>query len=315
MKKEYIFLSAIIAALCAYLFLHGSGERHYTLPEIETVKASDINRFEIGERGDTVTIIKQDGNWRVSDKHYLADEEKVKKMAEAIENLQVTALVSESENFKRYGLDQKNRLRVLAASDSGKTVQVMVGNVAPTRNHTFVKLKGDDRIYHASGNLAKLFDRTVSEIRDKQVVNIDPSGITGLKISKQDHEMHLERTEQENGQSRAWESPDTSKIDPKRVETLLSTLSDLTCSRYLDPQQGPSKSEEDILTFIELSEDQSDQPVRIELFEKNKEGLYPARSSQNQYPFLLKGVTAESILSDTDTILGIDREQSNENDS
>lgn len=312
MKKEYIFLSAIIAALCAYLFLHSSGERHYTLPDIETVNASDIKRFEIGKKDGTVTIAKEDGNWVVSDKKFPADEKKVKKMAGAIEGLTVTALVSEREDFKRYNLDEPNRLRVLAASDSGKTFRVMVGKVAPTRNHTFVKLKGDDRIYHASGNLEKLFDRTVPEIRDKQVVAIDPSGITGLKIRKQGREMHLERTEQENGQTGAWESADASDINEKAVESLLSTLSDLTCSRYLDPEQGPSKAGEDLLAAIELKGNQS---VRIELFEKNKEKLYPAQSSQNQYPFLLKDFKAENILSDTDTILGIDREQSNENAS
>ncbi|MCF8044870.1 MAG: DUF4340 domain-containing protein [Desulfarculaceae bacterium] len=312
MKKEYIFLSVIIVALCAYLFLHSSGESNYTLPEIETVKASDIKRFEISRTGGTVTIVRQDGNWVVSDKKYPADKEKIKKMGEAVEGLELTALVSENEDFQRYDLDRQNRVQVLAASDSGKETRIMIGKVAPTRNHTFVKLEGDDRIYHASGNLEKLFDRTVSEIRDKQVVTIDPSNITGLKIRKQGREMHLERTEQENGQTGAWKSADASDIDENAVESLLSKLSDLTCSRYLDPEQGPTKAAEDLLAAIELKGNQS---VRIELFEKNKEELYPGRSSQNQYPFLLKDFQAENILSDTDTILGIDREQSNENDS
>ena len=312
MKKEYIFLSAIIAALCAYLFLHSSGERHYNLPEIETVNASDIKRFEIGTKDGTVTIAKEDGNWVVSDKKFPADEEKIKKMAEAIEGLTVTALVSEREDFKRYNLDEENRLRVLAASGSGKTTRIAVGKVAPTRNHTFVKLEGDDRIYHAAGNLERLFDRSVSEIRDKQVMKLDPAAITGVAIKKDGHEIKLEKAESKDGKTSSWESVQKRNIDEETVESLLSTLSDLSCSSYLEPENGPDKAKENALAAIELTGEKSH---RIELFEKTGQGFYPGRSSQTQYPFLLKDFTAENILSDTDAILGIGQETSNEKDS
>jgi len=312
MKKEYIFLSAIIVALCAYLFLHKSGERHYTLPEIETIKASDIKRLEIGRKDGTVTIVKKDGKWVVSDKNYPADEEKVKKMAEAVENLRVTALVSETEDFKRYDLDEQNRLRVLAASESEKSGRVMVGKVAPTRNHTFVKLEGDDRIYHAAGNLKQLFDCSVSEIRDKQVMKLEKSGITGLTITSNRHKIDLKQTETENGTTTAWESADGTDVDENAVKSLLSSLSDLSCSSYLDREDGPDYAKDPALVTIELDGEPSG---RIEIFEKTDQGLYPARSSQNQYAFLLKDFKAENILSDTDAILGIDREQSNGKDS
>jgi hypothetical protein len=312
MKKEYIFLSVIIVALCAYLFLHKSDERHYTLPEIETVKASAIKRFEIGKPDGTVTIVKQNGNWVVSDKTYPADQTKVKKMTEAIEGLKVTALVSESGDYQRYDLTEQSRLNLLAASDSGKTTRVMIGKVAPTRNHTFVKLKGDDRIYHAAGNLERLFDRSVSEVRDKQVMEIDPSGITRLKIRKEGHQIKLERTAKKNGQTGSWKSADTSDIDNESVESLLSTLSDLSCSSYLDRKNGPGKAKEPALVSIEL---EGAQPDRITLLQQTEQGLYPGKSSQNQYPFLLKDFKAENILSDTNAILGIDRNKTNDSDS
>ena len=312
MKKEYIFLSAIIVALCAYLFLHKSGERHYTMPEIETVKASDIKRFEIDKKESTITIVKKDGEWMVSDKNYPADGEKVKKMAEAVEGLQLTALVSERENFKRYGLDKQNRIRVLAAAESEKSTLVMVGKVAPTRNHTFVKLEGDDRIYHAAGNLERLFDRSVSEIRDKQVMKLDKSVISGLKIRSRGNTIDLKRSETENGAAGAWKSSETADVDEKAVNSLLSRLSDLSCSSFPERKKGSDYTKDPALVTIELDGAQSG---RIELFEKTGQGFYPGKSSQNQYPFLLKDFTAENILSDTDAILGIDRERSNGKDS
>ncbi|MFO7752876.1 MAG: DUF4340 domain-containing protein [Desulfobacteraceae bacterium] len=309
MKKEYILLFALIVGLSAYLVVQSSGERHYTLPEPDTVKATDIKKFEIVKNGDRTDVMKKDGAWSVTDRHFPADKAKVEEMANAIEKLKVTALVSEKKDFRRYGLNEDNRIKVTAKGDPGRTTRVFIGKVAPTRNHTFVRLEDDNRVYHAAGNLERIFNRSVSEIRNKQVIEIDRDGISSMEIKKNGRKKRLEKSEGRDGAPPSWQSETGSKIDEQAVQSLLANLTGLTCSKYLDMQNSENQPGKNPFLTITL---EGDQAVSLEVFGKNDQGLYPARSSQNRYPFLIEEFKAENIISDTDTIMGVKLEKSDE---
>ena len=100
-KKEYIILVLIIAALCVYLVMRSSDRALYQLPDVPQVSQKEITRLQITKGNTAIVINKQDSNWYIAPAGYTADTNKVKAMLDNVEKLTLTALVSESKDYNR----------------------------------------------------------------------------------------------------------------------------------------------------------------------------------------------------------------------
>jgi hypothetical protein len=95
------------------------------------------------------------------------------RMLDAISGLRLTAMASASENYAIYDLQEGERVQVTAFKREDLLLSIDIGKAAPSHRHTFVKLAGDSRVYHAEKNLRSSFDKEASALRDKQVMKID----------------------------------------------------------------------------------------------------------------------------------------------
>ena len=111
LKKEYLILAVVIVALSVYLIMRSSDRTQYQLPEVAPVAAKDISRLQITRDKEKAVITKQDEKWYIAPEKWLADESKIQDMLKAIENMTLTALVSESRNYSLYDLDAKKKTR------------------------------------------------------------------------------------------------------------------------------------------------------------------------------------------------------------
>ena len=59
-KKEYLILAVVIAALAAYLYQRTADRTHYTLPKLPALAAGDITRVQMTRGAETVTLARQD---------------------------------------------------------------------------------------------------------------------------------------------------------------------------------------------------------------------------------------------------------------
>ena len=107
-KKEYIILIALILALSLYLFLYKSDRTHYELPETRDIARKDISKIELAKTDASILLEKKGDAWHIEPQGYPADADKVDKMLAVIENLTLTALVSESKSYNRYDLNVEN---------------------------------------------------------------------------------------------------------------------------------------------------------------------------------------------------------------
>ncbi|TNF53296.1 DUF4340 domain-containing protein, partial [bacterium] len=182
-KKEYIILSLIIIFLSVYLVVQEKDKTHYTLPEIESIEKKDISRIVITREESDLTLSRENSRWYILPNHYPADNGMVQSMLDSISTLSLTALASESGNYTPYELDEKNRIEVTAFREENPFRRISIGKTASSFRHTFVKLADDHRVFHAAGNLRSSFDKTVSGLRDKEVLKIDDE-ITELILRK-----------------------------------------------------------------------------------------------------------------------------------
>ncbi len=250
-KKEYIILIAVIIILSLYLFMRNKNQTHYVLPEISKISGKDITQIDI-TKSDTTLILKKTGDeWQINQEGFPADEKKMKKMVDAIENLKLTDLVSESKNYTIYDLGDDIKISVKAYTGADLASEFDVGKTASSYSHTYVKLSDDTRVFLASNNFRNEFNQTVEKLRDKTVLSFETKDIQEMHITKDDKTIVLAQTQlpievttdkaeaQKDQQPQkppetVWQSPDEKKADESKVSNLLSTLSKLNCDKYIE---------------------------------------------------------------------------------
>lgn len=316
LKKEYTILLAVIAALALYLVLRKSDRTHYRVPNVPPVAEAQISKIELSKLDTSIVLNKRDNSWYIAPQGYPADSRKVGDMLAIIGNLTLTALVSESSAYSRYDLTDDKKITVKAWAGEVLRREFEIGKVAPSYRHTFVKLAGDDRVYHARDNFRGKFDQAAENLRDRTVLSFERAEIREIQITKGAQSLLLNRKEippevtadektDEGGppspkSQTVWETPDGKKGDLSKLNRLLGTLSNLRCEKYVENRKKGDFT--DPLCTLTL---RGAQEYTLSLFAKTAKETknYPALSSQSDFPFLLTDAQAEDIMKDPGEML------------
>ena len=317
-KKEYFILAGVLVALILYLVLHRSDRTHYKLPDMTKVSGKQISKLEVGKAGKTLVLNKKDNTWHIGPKEYPADSAKVKKMLDVIEELNLTALVSESKNYVRYDLTHDKKIAVKAWQGKTLSREFDIGKSATTYQHTFVRLATDPNVYHAIGNFRREFDQTVDELRDKTVLSVTEKDIREIILTKYKKTMILSQkqiSEQEGTKKDTqgktsekpeskiiWQDAEGKKVDKEKVKSLLSFLNPLECETYInDAKKDDFKNPTGTVAL------KGDKEYSLSVFAKKDKDAktYPAISSENEYPFLLSDSQVDTIKTKIDELLEV----------
>jgi hypothetical protein len=304
-KKELLILTAVITALVFYLFFHDRNQTRYDLPDLPGISGGDIDRIEIQRAGKTLTVEKRENRWVVGGKGYPADSDKVRDMQRMLENLTLTTLISESENYTRYELDETNRISIQAWKQKMKLRDFSIGKPAATYRHTHILLAGDPKVYHAQGDLRRVFSQEEENILDKTVLDFRAEEIQELKIQEQNRSVLLKRTETAGNEKTVktdsgaevkpaaetfWVSSHGERVDFSNVLALLRFLSGLPCEKYVDT--GMEGGVPEIVLTLKGSTDH-----RLEIYspKTGPEKSYPGKSSRTPFSFLVEERRIESL--------------------
>ncbi|MDY6952334.1 MAG: DUF4340 domain-containing protein [Thermodesulfobacteriota bacterium] len=318
-KKEYIILGAVIVALSLYLVFRNPDRTHYELPTIPEMAEAEISKIEISKAGTTMVLNKKDDKWYMAPEGYLVDTQKVEAMLDGMETLAVTALVSESESFGRYDLNDDKKITVKAWQGETLKRNFDVGKAASSFQHTFVKLSGDNRVYHGRGNFRSQFDQTVDGLRDKTVLSFDQKEMQEIQVTKgkdiiafkrgqvpvevkasKEDDAEASPSPHEGVGKMVWQTADGKEGDGARIDRLLDTLSNLRCEKYID-----EKKKEDLTDPIWTVQVQGAKEYTLSIFAKKDEDAnnYPAISSENDHPFLLPKWQADRLMKKPDDMI------------
>ncbi len=313
MKKEYIVLAVLIVALTGYVATRHSGKTHYELPVVGEINKDDISKIEVkgGESG--FSLARDDDRWRLDPEGYRADETQADDIVDEVTGLKLTALASESKNYTIYELEEGKRIDVTAYDGENVLRKFSIGKTADSHRHTFVMLDGDYRVYHAEGNMKGKFTKSVSQLRDKQVMKIDEE-VAQLTIKKGPEEITLFKAaesfpagltdstavEEEAPPEEAgprWATDDGKPAKDKGVEEVIKTVSNLRCGEYIEDKTKEDFSSPSFTLTLKGAE-----TYTLSLFEQ-VDKKYQAVSSYNDYPFLLPEWQAKRIMKDPASLL------------
>ncbi|RJQ68191.1 MAG: DUF4340 domain-containing protein [Desulfobacteraceae bacterium] len=327
LKKEYILLIGVIAALVLYLSTRSLNQDGEKLPQPSKLENAAINRLVLTDKQNApLELVKKDDRWVIEPKGYPADSAKVKNMVNSLSDLTLTALVSESGNYERYGLAAGEKIFVQAFSDGSPVRVFSIGKAAPTYQHTFVVLEGDPRVYHARGQLERTFDQSIDSLRDKTIFAIDKQSITGLTLKKGQKTLALVKKESrqpetppetEKAETPAqppaqppateWRDDGGRAADQNSVDQLLSAIDHLDCDAFLEDQAKTQLGEALWTISFKRAEEEYSLSVHPKL-DENADKM-PATASTMTQAFLLNQTRIKNIEKDLNRLLGIEEEK------
>ena len=306
-KTEYVLLAVIIIGLSLYLVTRNPDRTRYELPELSQIRKEDISKIEILKPDTSILLEKVHDEWHLGPAGYLANPDRVENMLNTIKGLSLTALVSESGNYSRYGLDDDSKIGVKAWAGGKLSREFEIGKVASSFRHTFVKLPGDKRVYHARGNFRNQFDQTVDALREKTVLSFDSTAIREIRITKGKDttalvltEIAEEKPDNQAGVERVWLTADGRRGDEGQLKELLRILSSVQCETFIDGQKKEDFADPIYTIHCIGTEDHT-----LSVFaKKEKEAKsYPAVSTDSDYPFLLPAWQVDSLMKKAEEIL------------
>jgi len=302
MKKEYLILGLVILSLSLYLLFHSTEKSNYDLPELPQVDVEQITSIDIEKNGTIINFQRKDNTWTVSDENYPVDAIAIKTVLNVIKALKMSALVSETRDLARYDLDDKNGVKVTAKKGSEPLRSFYVGKVAPTNNHTFVRLADSALVYHALGNFRRDFDKDMEGFRSKKVFTFERESLTSLVVKKGDLKREFFFDKKGEGGALSWKSGDGKAFDVESLESLIADLADLECASY---GKNKKASEAKGVLFSILVD--TGKKATLSLYNRVGDDDYPGTSSETIYPFFLKSYQGDDLALNIDKVLGIDQ--------
>jgi hypothetical protein len=313
LKKEYVILAVVIVGLSIYLLTRQTDRTLYRLPQLPPVSAKSITRIDINGPDGTISLNRTDDSWTIGEQKYPADRAKVSQMLDAISDLSLTAMMSESKDYIRYDLTDKHKISVKAWAGTTIERDFDVGKVGPSFRHTFVKLAGDAKVYQARNNFRATFEQGVEDLRDKVVLSFAASDIQEIRLTRGTEAMTLARhetpLEKEAGEKEesdpakeaapplkakmVWQTSDGRTAASAKVDELLAAVSQLVCEKYITDHVAADYK--DPIYTLEL---EGQKAHRLSIFAKQNETdkSYPAVSSDSAYPFFLSEWKAKQLM-------------------
>ncbi|HDO22173.1 MAG TPA: DUF4340 domain-containing protein, partial [Nitrospirae bacterium] len=283
---------------------------HYDLPEIKHIDKSDISRLTIKKKGSEIRLKRDNKRWIVSPGNVPADGGKVDKMLSDISGLKLTAVVSESKNYPLYKLDEAHRIEVEAFKGDDSLIKIEIGKPAQSGRHTYIKLGNDQRVFLVSNELRSGFDKTVASLRDRLVMKIVEQ-INEVRLYDGKRKMTIVRSEAaapvnvNRGQKAQeakkpkpqWRTAKGQHVKGAEVEDIINTFSNLLCDEFI-----AGKTKKDFTSPVYTVSLKGTKTYTISIF-KEKNGKYPAVSSESNYPFLISEWKAEKIMKKFDSLV------------
>lgn len=308
-KKEYLILILVIAALVIYISLRKESRIQYKIPELSEIASEEISGIFISGDGREITIRKEGDKWLIGSENFPADKYKIGKMVDFLKRPVLMTVVSDSEDYLRYGLDEKKRITVKALSGEKGLRVVDIGNPAGVQNYTFIRLEDDPVVYHAREDLRDIFVTEVDEIRDKKVISFKANEVESISFSGDGKEWTFTRKAQpqgegdnKNGEPFQWESGGNIKVEHAKMVPILDEINEIKCSKYIYDVKSEGL---DSPLYVITVRDKTEHTLTV--YAKKDED-YRAVSSDNTSPFYLYAWRIDNIREKFEEISGVTKE-------
>ncbi len=281
MRRKSLILIAVIVLLVVYLFARPAEHLNYDLPVWDAPEKDKITKISYGGK-ETVSLVKKDDKWFLEGSRK-ADSGKINTILNGIKKLEATDLVSDSQVYKQYGLDDDEKTSVCVTAGD-RSWEFQFGNKSGTGTRSYGMFGSDKGIYLITGDWNKLLPDDPAELRDKFVLSFDRDGINRMVLK--DNVLKSSKTFEKKDDK--WFEDGEPLKDSAKLEGVITTLSNFKCQSFAD---GRTMAES---PHWELSLSSGDENSRVSVWD-DKDGKFLCRSSQSDDLFFVSPAALKEI--------------------
>ncbi|MGL6076523.1 MAG: DUF4340 domain-containing protein [Fimbriiglobus sp.] len=187
--------------------------------ELWKLDAAKLDRISIQRGSETTTLELTTGVWKLTQPFNAPmTTAAVEPLTRAVATLQAAKFETLApKDLVSYGLDQPKLRLLLRAGDQSRAVKL--GKATPTGG-MYAQLENDPNtaIFELPGNIPALLDIAPLERLDKNLLTLDPTQVSSVKLSSAKAEDSITLTKQANGTWKATEAPFA--IDPQIMQQI-----------------------------------------------------------------------------------------------
>ena len=207
-------------------------------------------------------------------------------------------------------------VKVSAKLKDGKTVDILFGGENPRKTYNYAKLGNSNDVFLTGSNWSKTFTKTLSDVRNKKLLDFETEDIDNLKI--EDGSKALEA--QKSGEDWQLKKPADTKADAGEISSFTSSIRFGRAQSFPDPPVNPKTAGLDPAAIKITLHDAKAKTDRILLIGKTAEtDKYYARDASRDAIFVIDKEIPEKARRPTfdwrdKTITKIDRDKIDEID-
>jgi hypothetical protein len=233
-----LILVVVLAGLGGYIYFVDSKRPASGVeekPKVFTVEADKIEEITLTSEGETTTLRKTDGTWKIAAPASAdADANEVSGLTSAIAGLEVNRVVDEKPaNLAEYGLADP-RIKVAFKAEGGATGEIHIGEKTPTQGDMYALKPGEPRVFLVQAFHETSFAKNTFAFRDKRILQFDRDKVDTIEITQPGAPaVQVARS----GTEWVVRQPIQARGDYSAIEALLTRLSTAQMTELVDPNR------------------------------------------------------------------------------
>jgi hypothetical protein len=237
--KSTAVLFLVFVVLGGYVYFteyRGKEERQkqeQAKKKVFAVEDKDITEISLIYPDRTITGVKKgEKQWQISSPAGVeADSDEFEQLVSNIPKIEREDSVAQNAtDLSSFGLKDPP-VKVSAKTKDGKTLEILFGAENPKKTFTYAKLPGGNDVFLTAGNWAKTFTKTVSDVRNKKVLEFEADDIDNLKISEGSKELEAQKA----GEDWQLKKPIETTADKSEISTFTSSIRFARVNSFPDP--------------------------------------------------------------------------------
>jgi hypothetical protein len=188
-----------------------------------------------------------------------------------------------AQDLTPFGLKEP-AVKVSAKSKDGKTLEILFGSENPRKTFNYAKLGTSNDVFLTGSNWAKTFTKTLSDVRNKKILDFELDDIDSVKIEEGSKALEA----QKSGDGWQLKEPADTKADAGEFSTFTSSIRFARAQSFPEPPVDAKTAGLDMPSIKITLHDSKAKTDRVLLVGKTADtGKYYARDASRDAIFII----------------------------
>ena len=251
-----------------------------------SIEQKDIAEITLTYPDHTITAVRKgEKQWEITAPAGIqADSDELEQLASNIPQINRDDTVAQNaQDLTPFGLKEPP-VKLSAKTKDGKQIEILFGSDNPKKTFTYAKLGGSNDVFLTGSNWAKTLTKSVSDVRNKKILEFETDDIDGVKISEGNKELEAQKT----GDNWQLKKPVDTKADSSEVSSFTSSVRFAKAQSFPEPPVDAKTAGLDMPAMTITLHDGKAKTDRVLLIGKTAEtDKYYARDASREPIFIV----------------------------